>query len=83
MHSRYAATDEIAAMVAYLAGPEAGFVTGASLTNDHRTKLLPWAVLKRLLVPGISKVTNCEVQSCRYADCWRLLLAEWQGILPP
>jgi len=24
--------DEIAAMVAYLAGPEAGFVTGASLT---------------------------------------------------
>jgi 3-oxoacyl-[acyl-carrier protein] reductase len=31
---RYAATDEIAAMVAYLAGPEAGFVTGASLTID-------------------------------------------------
>jgi NAD(P)-dependent dehydrogenase (short-subunit alcohol dehydrogenase family) len=26
--------DEIAAMVAYLAGPEAGFVTGASLTID-------------------------------------------------
>jgi NAD(P)-dependent dehydrogenase (short-subunit alcohol dehydrogenase family) len=25
---------EIAAMVAYLAGPEAGFVTGASLTID-------------------------------------------------
>jgi 3-oxoacyl-[acyl-carrier protein] reductase len=31
---RYAATEEIAAMVAYLAGPEAGFVTGASLTID-------------------------------------------------
>jgi len=31
---RYAAGDEIAAMVAYLAGPEAGFVTGASLTID-------------------------------------------------
>jgi 3-oxoacyl-[acyl-carrier protein] reductase len=31
---RYAASDEIAAMVAYLAGPEAGFVTGASLTID-------------------------------------------------
>jgi 3-oxoacyl-[acyl-carrier protein] reductase len=31
---RYAATDEIAAMVAYLAGPGAGFVTGASLTID-------------------------------------------------
>ena len=31
---RYAAADEIAAMVAYLAGPEAGFVTGASLTID-------------------------------------------------
>src|SRR5262245_25620102 len=29
---RYAHADEIAAMVAYLAGPEAGFVTGASLT---------------------------------------------------
>jgi 3-oxoacyl-[acyl-carrier protein] reductase len=31
---RYAHVDEIAAMVAYLAGPEAGFVTGASLTID-------------------------------------------------
>ena len=31
---RYAAADEIAALVAYLAGPEAGFVTGASLTID-------------------------------------------------
>lgn len=31
---RYAAGDEIASMVAYLAGPEAGFVTGASLTID-------------------------------------------------
>ena len=31
---RYAQGDEIAAMVAYLAGPEAGFVTGASLTID-------------------------------------------------
>jgi len=31
---RYSTADEIAAMVAYLAGPEAGFVTGASLTID-------------------------------------------------
>jgi 3-oxoacyl-[acyl-carrier protein] reductase len=31
---RYAQGDEIAGMVAYLAGPEAGFVTGASLTID-------------------------------------------------
>ncbi len=31
---RYSTSDEIAAMVAYLAGPEAGFVTGASLTID-------------------------------------------------
>jgi 3-oxoacyl-[acyl-carrier protein] reductase len=31
---RYAHADEIAAMVAYLAGPEAGFVTGASLMID-------------------------------------------------
>jgi 3-oxoacyl-[acyl-carrier protein] reductase len=31
---RYSRPDEIAAMVAYLAGPEAGFVTGASLTID-------------------------------------------------
>jgi len=31
---RYATPDEIAAMVAYLAGPEAAFVTGASLTID-------------------------------------------------
>jgi 3-oxoacyl-[acyl-carrier protein] reductase len=33
---RYGHADEIAAMVAYLAGPEAGFVTGASLTIDGR-----------------------------------------------
>lgn len=31
---RYADGDEIAAMVVYLAGPEAGFVNGASLTID-------------------------------------------------
>ena len=31
---RYASGDEIASRVAYLAGPEAGFVTGASLTID-------------------------------------------------
>jgi 3-oxoacyl-[acyl-carrier protein] reductase len=31
---RYGHADEVAAMVAYLAGPEAGFVTGASLTID-------------------------------------------------
>jgi 3-oxoacyl-[acyl-carrier protein] reductase len=31
---RYATGDEIAGMVAYLASPEAGFVTGASLTID-------------------------------------------------
>ena len=31
---RYGRAEEIAAMVAYLAGPEAGFVTGASLTID-------------------------------------------------
>ena len=31
---RYGTADEIAAMVAYLAGPEAAFVTGASLTID-------------------------------------------------
>jgi 3-oxoacyl-[acyl-carrier protein] reductase len=31
---RYGTPDEIGAMVAYLAGPEAGYVTGASLTID-------------------------------------------------
>jgi 3-oxoacyl-[acyl-carrier protein] reductase len=31
---RYGAAEEIAALVAYLAGPEAGFVTGSSLTID-------------------------------------------------
>ena len=31
---RYGHTDEIAGMVSYLAGPEAGYVTGASLTID-------------------------------------------------
>ncbi|RAU44362.1 MULTISPECIES: 3-oxoacyl-ACP reductase family protein [unclassified Pseudomonas] len=31
---RYGTSEEIAAMVAYLAGPEAGYVTGASLTID-------------------------------------------------
>jgi 3-oxoacyl-[acyl-carrier protein] reductase len=32
--NRYGRGEEIAAMVAYLAGPDAGFVTGASLTID-------------------------------------------------
>jgi 3-oxoacyl-[acyl-carrier protein] reductase len=31
---RYGRGDEIAAMVAYIAGPEAAFITGASLTID-------------------------------------------------
>lgn len=31
---RYGTADEVAAMVAFLAGPEAGYVTGASLTID-------------------------------------------------
>jgi len=31
---RYGRADEVAAMVAYLAGPEAGYVTGTSLTID-------------------------------------------------
>ena len=31
---RYGTADEVAALVAHLAGPEAGFVTGASLTID-------------------------------------------------
>jgi 3-oxoacyl-[acyl-carrier protein] reductase len=31
---RYGTGDEVAAMVAYLAGPETGYVTGASLTID-------------------------------------------------
>jgi 3-oxoacyl-[acyl-carrier protein] reductase len=31
---RFGRGDEIAGMVAYLAGPEAGFITGASLTID-------------------------------------------------
>jgi 3-oxoacyl-[acyl-carrier protein] reductase len=31
---RYGSGDEVASMVAYLVGPEAGFVTGASLTID-------------------------------------------------
>ena len=31
---RYGKTDEIAGLVSYLAGPEAAFVTGASLTID-------------------------------------------------
>ncbi|MNI97978.1 Cyclic-di-GMP-binding biofilm dispersal mediator protein [compost metagenome] len=31
---RYGQVDEIASFVAYLAGPEAGYITGASLTAD-------------------------------------------------
>ena len=31
---RYGKAEEIAALVAYLAGPESGYVTGASLTID-------------------------------------------------
>jgi len=32
--SSYGQGDEIAGLVSYLAGPEAGFITGASLTID-------------------------------------------------
>jgi 3-oxoacyl-[acyl-carrier protein] reductase len=32
--ARYGRAEEIAALVAHLVGPEAGFVTGASLTID-------------------------------------------------
>jgi 3-oxoacyl-[acyl-carrier protein] reductase len=31
---RYGSADEVAGMVAYLAGPDAAYVTGASLTID-------------------------------------------------
>ncbi len=31
---RYGTGDDVAGMVAYLAGPDAGFVTGAALTVD-------------------------------------------------
>ena len=31
---RYGHADEVAALVAYLAGPEAGYITGASITID-------------------------------------------------
>jgi 3-oxoacyl-[acyl-carrier protein] reductase len=34
---RYGSVDEIAAMVAFVAGPEAGYITGASLTVDGGT----------------------------------------------
>jgi 3-oxoacyl-[acyl-carrier protein] reductase len=34
---RYGHVDDIAAMVAFVAGPEAGYVTGASLTVDGGT----------------------------------------------
>jgi 3-oxoacyl-[acyl-carrier protein] reductase len=36
---RVADPDEIAGMVAYLAGPDAGFITGSSLTIDGGTSL--------------------------------------------
>jgi 3-oxoacyl-[acyl-carrier protein] reductase len=32
--NRYGKAEEIASFVAYLAGPEAGYITGASLTID-------------------------------------------------
>ena len=31
---RYCTADEVASLVGYLAGPEAGFITGTSLTVD-------------------------------------------------
>ena len=34
MHQRYGNTDEIASFVAYLASPEASYITGASLLAD-------------------------------------------------
>ena len=41
---RYGHVDEIAAMVAFVAGPESSYITGANLTvilpNDHRLAAL-------------------------------------------
>jgi 3-oxoacyl-[acyl-carrier protein] reductase len=34
---RYGHVEEIAAMVAFIAGPEAGYITGVSLTVDGGT----------------------------------------------
>jgi 3-oxoacyl-[acyl-carrier protein] reductase len=34
---RYGSVEDIAAMVAFVAGPEAGYITGASLTVDGGT----------------------------------------------
>jgi len=35
--NRYGSVDDVAALVAFVAGPEAGFITGANLTVDGGT----------------------------------------------
>ena len=38
--NRYGSVDEVAALVAFVAGPEAAYITGASLTVDGRDQRL-------------------------------------------
>ena len=53
---RYGTVDEIAAMVAYLAGLEAGFVTGASLAIDGS--------LPRNVLESIGGAVPLPVEAC-------------------
>jgi hypothetical protein len=71
---RYGNTDEIAALVAYLAGSEAGFVTGASLTIDGgftASPCTPPLPTHGVQLTAASVVCDIKTPAAQYRGWWR------------
>jgi NAD(P)-dependent dehydrogenase (short-subunit alcohol dehydrogenase family) len=62
---RYGTVDEIAGMVAYLASPEAGYITGASLLIDGGSQREQCA--ERFAASPTAKTDDCQLP-CTHFD---------------
>src|SRR5271156_2651017 len=54
--NRYGHVDDIAAMVAFVAGPEASYITGANLTVDGGMNAYPSPMSRRIIQPLLTPV---------------------------